>query len=75
MLIAPGCCRCGPQPSGSCRVAWPWWAGAIAAYALVSAKAMSSLAQARRTAALADVQQAITASLKNRTITLGKEAS
>jgi len=36
---------------------------------------MSSLAQARRTAALADVQQAITASLKNRTITLGKEAS
>ena len=40
----------------------------------LSGSFLSLMAQARRTAALADVQQAITASLKNRTITLGQEA-
>ncbi|MEB3182759.1 MAG: DUF389 domain-containing protein [Cyanobacteriota bacterium] len=40
----------------------------------LSGSFLSLLAQARRTAALADIQQAITLSLRNRTITLGKDA-
>lgn len=40
----------------------------------LSGSFLSLMAQARRTAALVEIQQAITASLRNRTITLGKDA-
>jgi len=40
----------------------------------LSGSFVSLMAQARRAAALEEIQQAITASLKNRTITLGKDA-